>query len=79
MKNRVGESNNNKVIFQVYAMDDNGANMWQDEEFGTFESAKNHYDKLMADNEGDEKHIFMIVVDEEDCIIAESQILFEKI
>jgi hypothetical protein len=79
MKNRVGESNNNKVIFQVYAMDDNGANMWQDEEFDNFEDAKGHYDKLMTDNEGDEKHIFMIVVDEEDCIIAESQILFEKV
>lgn len=70
IKNRQSEVNNNKVLFQVYGMDENGTNfIYETAEYDVYEEALSCYNSIKLQENGEEKILEMILVDEEDTII----------
>jgi len=76
IKNRAQQVNENKVLFQVYGMDENGENfIYETAEYDNYQEALDCFDSIELQEEGEEKFLLMIVVDEDDIILVSNNLL----
>lgn len=76
IKNRASQVNENKVLFQVYGMDENGANfIYETAEYDNYPEALDCFNSIELQEEGEEKFLLMIVVDEDDTILVSNYLL----
>lgn len=76
IKKRVSEVNDNKVLFQVYGMDENGANfIYETAEYDDYQEALDCFNGIELQEEGEQKFLLMIVVDEDDTVLVSNYLL----
>ena len=76
IKNRASQVNENKVLFQVYGMDENGANfIYETAEYDNYPETLDCFNSIELQEEGEEKFLLMIVVDEDDTILVSNYLL----
>ena len=74
--NRSSEVNDNKVLFQVYGMDENGANfIYETCEYDNYQEALDCFNAIELQEEGEQKFLLMIVVDEDDTVLVSNYLL----
>lgn len=76
IKNRATQVNENKVLFQVYGMDENGANfIYETAEYDNYEEALDCFNSIELQEDGEQKFLLIIVVNNYDTVIVADYLL----